>query len=153
MPDYQLARKVMQRYWRWQRALTLGARGIVLDGDNRVLLVRQTYSPGWLFPGGGVEKGETVATTLERELLEEASITITQPAELFGLYSNETVFPGDHVALFTVRHWRQDRTPEPNREIAEVKFFALDALPPDITAGTHRRLDELFAGRARQSMW
>lgn len=151
--DIALARKILQRFWRWQRALTLGARGIVVDEFGQVLLVRQTYTKGWLFPGGGVEKGETIEMALARELFEEAGIKLTAPPELFGLYSNEPYFPGDHVAVYTIRHWTQDRQPEPNREIAEVRFFPVQDLPPDVTDGTRRRLDEFFAGQPRQSMW
>lgn len=148
-----ILRRAMQRYWRWSRALTLGARGMVLDGDGRVLLVRHTYTPGWLFPGGGVEFGETIETALVRELAEEANVTLTAPPELFGIYSNASIYPGDHVALYLVRHWSQSRMPEPNREIAEIGLFAPDRLPEATTAGTRRRLAELLDGRAKSAEW
>ena len=141
-----ILRRLMQRYWRWSRALTLGARGMVIDGDGRVLLVRHTYTPGWLFPGGGVEFGETIETALGRELSEEANVTLTARPELFGIYSNDSIYPGDHVALYLVRHWTQSHMPEPNREIAEVGLFAPDRLPETTTAGTRRRLAELTGG-------
>ena len=149
----KILRWVLQRYWRWQRALTLGARGLVLDGDNRVLLVRQTYISGWVFPGGGVEFGETIELALQRELEEEAGVAATGPPELFGVYSNHSVFPGDHVALFVLRQWEQVREVRPNAEIAEVGFFARDDLPEATTAGTRRRLAEVLDGVPRHSHW
>ena len=148
-----MIRRAMQRYWRWSRGLTLGARGIVIDGDGRFLLVRHTYTPGWIFPGGGVERGETIETSLVRELAEEVNVELLAPPELFGIYSNESIYPGDHVALYLVRRWSQSRMPEPNREIAEAGFFAPDRLPEGITAGTRRRVAELQGLAARSVLW
>lgn len=142
----RLVRKALQRYWRWQRALTLGVRGMVFDEAGRVLLIRQTYTPGWLFPGGGVERRETMLEALRRELMEEANVALRGPPDLFGVFSNEAAFPGDHVALYVVREWSQAHPPQPNFEIAEAGFFSPDALPAGTTAGTRRRLDE-YANR------
>lgn len=148
-----LVRKIMQRYWRWQRAVTLGARGIVIDGDSRVLLVRHTYGKGWLFPGGGVEFRETLETAVTRELEEETGIAPTGSMELLGVYSNSAVFPGDHVAVFVVRTWRRTREVKPNHEIAEQGFFPIDALPPGTGEGTRRRLDEMLGRVPRRELW
>jgi 8-oxo-dGTP pyrophosphatase MutT (NUDIX family) len=149
----RVTRRVIQRYWRMTRALTLGVRGIVVDGEGRVLLIRHTYAPGWHFPGGGVEFGETVDAALQRELLEEAGITLTGPAELLGIYANFDLFPGDHVLAFAVRAWEHSRPLGPNREVAEAGFFATGALPNGATAGTRRRIAELAGQAPAHVMW
>ena len=143
----------LQRYWRRSRGLTLGAQGCVLDASNRVLLIRHTYRPGWHFPGGGVEKNEPVEAALARELSEEAGILIDGRPQLFGIYSNERLFPGDHIALYVVRSWRQPDVPPPNREIAEQGFFARNALPSGINQPTALRIQEILNGSAPAQTW
>jgi len=153
MDKDKLVMQMLQRYWRLARGLTLGAQGLVVDESRRVLLIRHTYRPGWHFPGGGVEKGEAVATALARELSEEAGVSLVAPPELFGVYANFRYFPNDHVAFFIVRSWQQEQVPPPSVEIAEQGFFALDQLP----AGTHRsvvsRIAEVFHGQPRDTLW
>ena len=148
-----VVRRLLQPIWRLQRSLTLGAQGIVLDGDNRVLLVRHTYKPGWCFPGGGVEKRETVMTALTRELREECGVVIDQTPELFGVYSNERAFPGDHVVLYVVRHWQRTHIPVPNAEIEAQDFFAALSPPAGCAPATKARLAEVFAGATRSEQW
>lgn len=144
---------VLQRYWRLTRALTMGTQALVLDAGGRVLLVRHGYQPGWHFPGGGVEKGETVSQALQRELLEETGITPSAPPQLFGIYANFASFPGDHIALHVVRAWRQGHAPAPNHEIRERRFFAIGDLPPGTSEAVHRRIGEVLGDSARSDMW
>lgn len=126
------------------RAMTLGVRAIVVDGQDRVFLVRHTYVPGWYLPGGGVERGEDAAHSLARELAEEGNIALSGEPELFGFYAHTG---RDHVAVYVVRDFTQDLPKAPDREIAEAGFFPLDALPENSTRATRARVAE-FRGLA-----
>ncbi|MBN9245973.1 MAG: NUDIX domain-containing protein, partial [Hyphomicrobium sp.] len=77
--------------------VTLGAQGIVVDAESRVLLVRHAYRPGWHFPGGGVERGEEIETAITREVLEETGVVILEPPKLIGIFSHFDDYPGDHI--------------------------------------------------------
>ena len=143
---YRIARPLLGRFWLLVRGLTLGVRGVVMDEEGRVLLIRHGYAPGWTFPGGGVEIGETAEQALERELSEEANIVITGPPDLHGIFHQPRFSRRDHVLVYVVKYYHWLGAPKPNREIAECAFFALDALPADMSPGAKRRLAEILDG-------
>jgi 8-oxo-dGTP pyrophosphatase MutT (NUDIX family) len=146
-------RRLFHLYWRFARGMTLGVRAVVLDRENRVFLVRHAYVSGWHLPGGGVEVGESLGEALKRELMEEGRIELSPPLVLHGLFFNSHVSPRDHVAVYVVRQFRQDRLPEPNREIAACGFFAAGALPEGTTRGTRLRIAEVLEGRPPTPTW
>ena len=133
--------------------MTLGAQGVVLDAENRVLLVRHGYRPGWFFPGGGVEWNETIETALARELEEEVGVTLTGAPVLHGIFANFANFPGDHIAVFVVRHWQRHGDYRRAGEIAAAELFGAGDLPERTDAGTMARLDEILKGAPRSNLW
>ena len=147
------ALSLLRPYFRLTRGMTLGAQGVIIDADERVLLVRHGYQPGWRFPGGGVEWRETLEQALAREVREETGVEVTGRPQLHGVFGNFTALPSDHVALFVIREWRQPNVPQPNREIAAQGFFPCDALPDDTIRAVRQRLAEVFDGAPSSAHW
>jgi 8-oxo-dGTP pyrophosphatase MutT (NUDIX family) len=147
------ARKFIHLYWRFSRGLTIGVRGLVIDGEGRLFLVKHTYIRGWHLPGGGVEPGETVRDALARELKEEGNIELLEVPLPRGVYFHPTVARRDHVVLFVVQHFHQPAPPLPDREIMAHGFFALDDLPGDASTGTRARIAEVMMGAPVSPHW
>jgi 8-oxo-dGTP pyrophosphatase MutT (NUDIX family) len=148
-----LLRRIFHFYWRIARGMTLGVRGVVLDGGNRVFLVKHSYVAGWHLPGGGVEVGETFLEALRRELMEEGRIELMGEPVLHGLFFNGHVSRRDHVAVYVVRQFQQDRSPKPNHEIVDCGFYDAAALPAETTQGTRLRIAEVLDGKERIATW
>jgi ADP-ribose pyrophosphatase YjhB (NUDIX family) len=147
------ARTFMHLYWRMSRGLTLGVRGLVIDGQGRVFLVKHTYIRGWHLPGGGVEPGETVLDALARELKEEGNIELVDTPTQFGVYFQPAMSRRDHVVLFVVHDFRQPAPPVPDHEIMAHGFFPGDALPDDTSAATRARIAEVMMGAPVSPRW
>ena len=136
-----------------KRHMTLGTRVALLE-DGKVYLVRQTYLPGWHFPGGGVEPGETAEYSAGRELEEETGYRATAPMELRGLYLNVNEATNrDHIAFFVCRGFEKFAEIRPNHEIADAAWFGLEALPADATPPTRHRIEEILSGAPLAAMW
>ena len=148
-----LRNRLLHAWFLLRRPMTLGARAIVLDGDRRVLLVRHTYVEGWHLPGGGIEPGETAADCVRREVREEANVEIGPDIALHGLFYNDRVSRRDHVAVYVCRVARHSGPRAGGLEIAMAGFFAVDALPGDVTPGTARRLEEWRTGAVPSPRW
>jgi ADP-ribose pyrophosphatase YjhB (NUDIX family) len=148
-----LLRRLFHIYWLFSRPLTVGVRGLVMDGEGRVFLVKHSYVAGWHLPGGGVEQGETLLDALARELREEGNIELSEPPLLHAVYFNRRMSRRDHVALYVVRAYRQTAPPRPNTEIIAHGFFATQDLPTDTSRATRERIVEVLTGRAADETW
>jgi len=119
--------------------------------DGKVLLVRHSYVPGWLLPGGGVARGEPAEHAILREMREEIGLVRSRAPELFGLYSRKAGWTTNVIALYRLDDPEFIFTP--NLEIREI-VFADPLSPPDGTPASVRRRLEEFAGlQARALHW
>ena len=121
-----------------------GVTGAILDGEGRVLLVRQTYMTGWRLPGGGLDHGEAPEKALRRELREEVGLTGGN-FRLFGLYSRRVWWLTHLTALYVIEGGVVDF--RPNWEVKAVCWVPPSAPPPDTAPAAARRMAE-FAGNA-----
>lgn len=136
-----------------KRRMTLGARVVLVDGE-RVFLIRHTYLPGWQFPGGGVEPGESAEAAGARETFEETGYRVAGRMEMFGLFHNlNSVTNRDHIALFVARSFEAERAFAPGFEIAEGGWFGWNDLPDAVSPGAARRVAEIFGDAERSETW
>lgn len=149
----RLVQRLIHGTARWTRPLTIGVRAVILDGEDRVFLVKHSYVPGWHLPGGAVGPGESVFDALLRETREECGIEVMGQPALHGLFFNNRASRRDHVVVYVVREFRQGQPRLPDWEIVEAGFFACDALPDGTSAATRARLCEVLEGSAAAKQW
>jgi ADP-ribose pyrophosphatase YjhB (NUDIX family) len=135
---------LLKEIWTWLvRPVQLGVR-IILMQNGEVLLVRHTYMWGWHFPGGAMNRWETPLEAAAREAREEAGVELLEAPVLVGIFTSYMGGKSDHVALYLCRNFRIGRATD-RFEIAEAKFFALDALPSQLGERWHKVLRDLIA--------
>ena len=148
-----LRARAFHLWFRFVRPVTMGVQGMVLDGRGQVFLVRHSYVPGWHFPGGGVEAGETAVDALARELQEEGNLVVGARPPLHGVFFNSQYSRRDHVLLFVVRDFHQTAPRLPDREIVESGFFPLNRLPDGLSRAARARLAEVLDGAEVAANW
>jgi len=153
---HRLIGKAARLYYRVRRPRTLGVRAIVLDAGDRIALVRHTYLDQWYLPGGGVKKGESFEAALRRELKEEAALTDVAVERILGVYHSRKEGKDDHIVIFVIRV-DASRSAQLEKadlmEIAEARWFPLNALPPGLSGATARRIAEYRSGAVGLGAW
>ena len=105
---------------------SVGALALVERDDGARLLVRQTYKPGWGLPGGILQRGEYPVDAVVREAREEIGVRLAVVGE-----PAVVVDPGPRRVDVVFRARVVSGEPRPvSDEIAEVRWFAADDLPP-----------------------
>ena len=152
---HRLLGKAARLVWRIAKPRTIGVRAVVLDQDERIALVRHTYTDHWYLPGGGVKKGESVKAALLRELEEEVAITDPTIERVLGVYHSRHEGKDDHIVIFVARTASQAGVLERAdlMEIEKADWFSLDKLPDSTSAGTARRIAEYRQGVTGAGAW
>jgi 8-oxo-dGTP diphosphatase len=113
----------------------------VLVRDGRVLLMLRAYPPyDWVLPGGVSEADESPTETVVREVREEMGVEV-EPERLIGIYHQLDHFAGEflHFVFRATLPEDQELRADAN-EVAQMGFFAADALPEPMNESTRRRI-------------
>jgi ADP-ribose pyrophosphatase YjhB (NUDIX family) len=135
---YQASRML----WLVFKPVSMGVRVLMIE-NGQVVLVKHVYEPYWYFPGGAVERDETLEAAARREAQEETG-AILNDLELFGIYTNLERGKSDHIAVFLSRSFKM--TCEGDDEIENCGLFPLDLLPEEISPGSANRIQEYLNG-------
>ena len=134
------------------RVQTRGVKVMAFNPAGELLLIRNTYGHSHLFmlPGGGIERRESPADAAARELEEETGIRVER-LEARSIHQSRAEGRRDTIHLFIAR---ANDAPKPcGVEVAEARFFALDALPDNVSAATLRRIAEYRGERPVGESW
>ena len=115
--------------WTLNATFNVSVAGMFLDADGKVLLFRHVFrhSYPWGLPGGFIGAGESPEAGLVRELREETGLEV-RPARIVAV----NMIAPRHLELVLLGALDTSRPMRLSYEIFEARFFAIDALPPDM---------------------
>lgn len=101
--------------------LRQGIRAVVLDGDDRILLVHFALSDwtGWATPGGGIEPAESLEAAIRRELYEEIGLVDYELGPIIWERTHKfrfAEFSGQYEKFFLVRTSTSEINPAFSKE-------------------------------------
>ena len=124
---YYLTRSVLRIIFRHP---VTGTSIIPIFADGRIVLARRHDTGRWALPGGMVEWGEEIATTVRRELLEETGLELVRISRLVGVYSNPDRDSRVHsICVVVEAEVRGKIQIQDEQEISEVEAFNPSDLP------------------------
>lgn len=125
-----------------------GATIIPILPDGRIVLIRRRDTGQWGLPGGIVNWGEDIPTTVERELEEETGLNLVKIHRLIGVYSAPDRDPRIHsISVLVEAEVQGTMGAQDTLEVSEVEAFAIGSLPEgDLSHDHDRQLQDYLNG-------
>ncbi|WP_414529071.1 NUDIX hydrolase [Nodularia chucula] len=125
-----------------------GASIIPLLPDGRIVLIKRRDDGCWALPGGMVDWGEDIPTTVHRELIEETGLELVKITRLVGVYSAPDRDPRIHSICVVVEAEVTGKMEvQDTLEAIEVQAFSPDSLPLGKMSHDHtRQLQDYLKG-------
>jgi 8-oxo-dGTP diphosphatase len=130
------------------RRPVVGIAAAARTADGRWLLIRRADVGDWALPGGTLEWGETLRTSIVRELAEEAGVERCTVGRVVGVYSRPDRDPRMHGVTIVVECSVDAPTRQPDNplEIIEARLFSPSELPATLAMGMRDMLDAALRG-------
>jgi 8-oxo-dGTP pyrophosphatase MutT (NUDIX family) len=132
---YTLALVARKAFRQAIRAQGLGVRGLVVRGDEVLLVRHRAGVLPWGLPGGAVVPHETLQESVQREVLEESGCRV-QVEHLYGVFSSTIGGFRDCVVVFVCTPLTDIQPPAHDIEIAEARYVPLQSPPPGTSSDT-----------------
>lgn len=146
----------MRQWWHFAQTVlgvifrhpVMGTSIIPLLPDGRIVLIRRRDNGKWGLPGGMVNWGEDIPTSVERELEEETGLQLSKINRLVGVYSSPDRDPRIHSICVVIEAEVQGEMQiKDEMEVIEVQAFLPSALPLGALSHDHdRQLQDYFKG-------
>jgi ADP-ribose pyrophosphatase YjhB (NUDIX family) len=117
--------------------------------DGRIVLVQRQDNGKWGLPGGIVDWGEEISTSVRRELKEETGLELLQVNRLVGVYSSPDRDPRFHSICIVVETAVEGTMQIQDKlEITDVQAFLPSALPIGTLTHDHdQQLRDYLSGQ------
>jgi 8-oxo-dGTP pyrophosphatase MutT (NUDIX family) len=122
-----------------QPLIMVGSTVLVLNVQNRLLMIKRSDNNYWGVPGGAMELGETTEETARRELLEETGLEVGE-LTLFGVFSGKELYyrypSGEEVYNVSIVYLAHDiygKIKLLDKEHYDFQYFELEHLPKNIS--------------------
>ena len=140
---YKITHPFVRLYWQIFKPKTYGARAIILNEAN-ILLVKNINVNHWSLPGGKIDKEETPEECLLRELKEELALSISKTDYKLGEYLSNQEGKRDMVYIFVIKLFSS--TFQKQWELQDAQWFPLSRLPENLSPAASRRIAEFQNG-------
>jgi ADP-ribose pyrophosphatase YjhB (NUDIX family) len=146
----------MRRTWQFVQTVigiifrhpVTGTSIIPILPDGRIVLVQRRDNGKWALPGGMVNWGQDILTTVRRELAEETGLELLKIRRLVGIYSAPDRDPRIHsICVLVEADVQGTMQVQDTLEISEVQAFHPSDIPIGELSHDHdQQLQDYFNG-------